>query len=941
METSNTDFYPHQFKPVLRFIESSIGRLLIADEVGLGKTIEAIYIWKELQAREDARRFLVVCPSMLREKWKDDLLNKFNITAEIVNAATLLEHLTGYVQRETPHTFVYIASLEGLRPPAEFEKESITSPQARLARLLDSNTATPESGVLDLVVIDEAHNLRNPSTANNRMGGLLRDAARHLLLLTATPIQIHSSNLYQLMRLLDPDNFFNESLFDDILTTNKPVVNALRHIWRNPPNIGPAKDFVDEALRSPYLKNHRTLKHVSELLDTSVALDLTARVNIGRMIESCSLLDQHMSRSRKRDVLENRVERSPQTLNVHFNELEGRLYELVSNRIKEQALHAQGVSVFTLIMRQRQMASCMVAALEAWRDKGFIEELLWEDFGISHPTGGEERNSDNDQDLFDLVSAAGLVNLSELEKNDSKFDELRDFFRKEFRKNPKEKFVLFAYFRGTLSYLQRRLEMEGIKTCLIMGNMGDAKWDVLDDFRSSTGPMVLLSSEVGSEGIDLQFCRFIVNYDLPWNPMKVEQRIGRLDRLGQKADRISIVNLVLDDTIDDRILMRLYDRIRVFEESIGDLEDILGEMTEQMIEDLLNPALTDEEREVRADDNTMAILNRRKHQDTLEQEAINLLAFSDYILDSIRDSRAKGRWLRPEELISLVREFLLSNYPGTSVDRHKELPFTYDIELTDSAQVDLRLFINQSQTSTPTRLHYSQGHVRCLFDPRKLAEAGRSVEIIEPTHPLVKWIRSSFEQDETRFHAASAIRLDRDKTNVERGLFAYAVHRWSFRGMRSDIRIVYQAASVKDGHLLSIDVSEGLVGTAALEGNSQPNAMNRVNDFGRVLKNVEHCEEELSRQFNEYMLNFEAENSSRCDLQEQSARKYFERRQKELRERIQKFEAEGNLRMIPPTQGLLRKVESELQYKLKLIEGKRSTDPSLTTLAAGFIVVED
>jgi hypothetical protein len=189
MEASNTEFYAHQFKPVMRFIESPVGRMLIADEVGLGKTIEATYIWKELQARQSARRLLIVCPAMLREKWRSDLRNRFNISSEIISAKDLLARMEDIASRQSPDSFVYISSLEGLRPPSTFEDDSVRSTRARFARLLDQNTASEDYALFDQVIIDEAHYLRNPSTGNNRLARLLRETSHHLILLTATPIQ--------------------------------------------------------------------------------------------------------------------------------------------------------------------------------------------------------------------------------------------------------------------------------------------------------------------------------------------------------------------------------------------------------------------------------------------------------------------------------------------------------------------------------------------------------------------------------------------------------------------------------------------------------------------------------------------------------------------------------------------------------------------------------
>ena len=303
-----------------------------------------------------------------------------------------------------------------------------------------------------------------------------------------------------------------------------------------------------------------------------------------------------MTRSRKREVLKNKVQRAAQVLRVTFTDIERAVYRRVTSNIREQSVGRDTVSQFALIMRQRQMASSQVAAIESWKDKGHLDDLLWEDLG-HRLSLEEERIDDLDapgaprRDFDGMRTGNGLdevvsvqdMDIETLEAVDGKYSELFKFLTNQLRTNPQEKFVVFAFFRGTLHYLARRLRRDGIPVVLIMGGMGEEKYIALRQFREPSGPPVLLSSEIGSEGIDLEHCRFVVNYDLPWNPMLVEQRIGRLDRLGQEADKISIINIAVVDTIEDRILLRLYDRIRLFEESVGDLESILGEATERLL----------------------------------------------------------------------------------------------------------------------------------------------------------------------------------------------------------------------------------------------------------------------------------------------------------------------------------------------------------------------
>jgi SNF2 family DNA or RNA helicase len=951
MEASNTDFYPHQFKPVLKFIESPVGRLLIADEVGLGKTIESIYIWKELQARQDARRLLVVCPAMLREKWRSDLKKRFNISGEIASSKHLLERVTELAERGGNDSFVYIVSLEGLRPPADFEDEKKTSTRARFARLLDQNTATDEFALFDLVILDEAHYLRNPATANNRLGRLLREAAHHMVLLTATPIQIASDNLYQLLRLIDPDEFYDSFLFSEVLTANTSVVRALRSLWRLPPDIGTATEAINEALSNAYFADDAVLKRVAEQVAT-VGSDAAKRVELVRLLEARSLIGQYMTRSRKREVLERKVERAAQVLNVRFSDLEREIYSRVTEKIRVQSAGKSGVSLFALIARQRQMASSLVAALESWREKGILEELLWEDLGRSLRLDQQQSSevNINDTSADDIFSGLGSegdetapgtkIDLDALEAADGKYGALRDFLKGELEQNTNEKFVVFAFYRGTLRYLARRLKRDGIRAGLIMGAMGDAKDEILREFALADGPSVLLSSEVGSEGIDLQFCRFIVNYDLPWNPMRVEQRIGRLDRLGQKAERVSIINLALLDTIEDRILLRLYNRIALFRESIGDLEEILGDMTERLMLEMLNPELSDDERDRRARETEMAILNSRAEQDRLEQEAVNLIGFSDYILDHIKESRDKGRWLSADELTSLVEDFFARKYPGTKLEEHGKVAFALRIRLSEEARTSLAVFIAETKPATRTRLHQAAAPILCLFDPRQTEEFSRDVELIDPTHPLIHWIRADYAKDDRQLHPISAVKLDAAKVPVSPGDYVFVAHRWSFVGLRSDQVLTYRAVPVGAAGPLDGSASEDLVVAAARHGRTFANAANLLGDLAAIKAGALTCEEALGREFEERMHDFEAENELRCNQQETGARKFADRRIAELEERLARFRAQGNLRPIPMTEGLLRKEEAQLKAKLARVTQRRLVDPTIVPLASGVIRVE-
>ena len=162
-----------------------------------------------------------------------------------------------------------------------------------------------------------------------------------------------------------------------------------------------------------------------------------------------------------------------------------------------------------------------------------------------------------------VLRSRNYVELKELIKVDTKYHRLRSILTEFLRKHPTEKVIVFSAFRATLAYLAERLEANGISCIQLKGGQRETKQEIIAQFSQPDGPSVLLTTEVGGEGVDLQFSRVLVNYDLPWNPMRVEQRIGRIDRLGQKADKVFIWNILYADTIDARIYQRLYDKLEL------------------------------------------------------------------------------------------------------------------------------------------------------------------------------------------------------------------------------------------------------------------------------------------------------------------------------------------------------------------------------------------
>lgn len=817
MNNSSTKYMPHQFRPVLKFLESSTERLLIADEVGLGKTIEACYIWNELVARRDARRLLIVAPAILTEKWRSDLNRLFDIPAEIADCAQVTQKVNDAVKDPRRTRFALVTSLEGLRY-AMHQNGEFLGKRGKFNKLLEENAQT---SVFDLIIIDEAHYLRNRGTASYQTGERLRDTASAMILLSATPVQNKTDDLFNLLSLLSPEDFPDFLSFDHLVKENSTVVRFVTDIEKkadmavleedfrqiaetdyfgNDPDISLIHEHLDEIMQN---KELNTAKGADETLVIEAA---RRRIEAVRILQNKYFYNSWVTRSRKRDVEINKSMRRAVTKDFCLSPYEKNLYDTVSRLLKAQIDESgDRFCVFRLMARQRQMASSIPAAFDAWSTDSSMQNLLYEDFGIIENEDDEDigsakkEKSNSSPEEVELKNLAATVDVAHLGRLDTKYQALLKTIKEILDINPKEKIILFSYFRNTIAYLQKRLNEDGVESVAIRGGMGNEKYEIIRQFQNDSQINVMISSEVGSEGIDLQFANVEINYDLPWNPMRLEQRIGRIDRIGQESPVIRIFNMSCNNTVEDRVLSRLYDKIEIFKQSIGDLEDILGNTVEEIAEDMLNPKLSPEEVEEKADQKINALVSQRKNNEKLEEKAGELVAYRDFILGEIKDAHNARRYITPGELIYTVKDFLGSEYPGSDFFEGPIQSSLY-VKLSEEANEDLHQFImTHNYRTSDTNLGFGMGKVLCLFDKKKIPEIEKKRqnlvwETVDINHPMVKWIIATLEKQMYNTLGSIAISLKRQEgamTPFSAGDYVFYIQRWTYEGVRKTNELHY------------------------------------------------------------------------------------------------------------------------------------------------------
>jgi superfamily II DNA or RNA helicase len=600
LTSARIDLLPHQVVLTHRIATASPRRYLIADEVGLGKTIETALILRELASRGELDRALMVVPAGLVNNWHRELNEVFNLDFEVFGSE-------GDVTDRKSNAFAkhnrLIASIDTLKRPA------------RVKRILDA----PK---WDLVVFDEAHHLtairagnRVRKTENYKLAEALRTHSRDLLLLSATPHQGNHFQFWMLIQLLNPTLFKSVDEMVDQRHRLATVVFRRTKADACQPDGSPlfARRWVhtESFVMSP--DERRFYEYLQRYLQDG--FDLAKRQGgQGQALGFLMAIFQKIAASSFAAVRRT-LQRRLLMLTVHEAVLRDRDLDI-------DAREKLYVEARDLVHREYSLPQDPIGRGEVDRVMAdlklkLVKKLDEEELEFVSDPYGSEFDSTNAEEIAGTTVSLHLpeerMRIKELlasfpTERETKVDKLLAGLGVLWRQNPQEKVVVFATYLGTVDLISKQIEemYPGQGVVVLRGGDHGAKVAAERRFKQKDGPRVLVCTAAGREGINLQFARVLFNFDLPWNPMDVEQRIGRIHRYGQR-DTAQVYNLVLSDTIEGRIFLLLNDKLNEIAKTLGKVDEqgnvaedlrsqILGQLSERLNYDrLYQTAISDPE----------------------------------------------------------------------------------------------------------------------------------------------------------------------------------------------------------------------------------------------------------------------------------------------------------------------------------------------------------
>lgn len=797
LNAARVNYIPYQFRPVLKFIHADRPRLLIADEVGVGKTVEAGLILRELQARMDVRSVLIICPKPLvtERKWQTEM-KRFD---------EQFMHLDGPALRhcikETDLDGVWPEQYaKAILPFSLFDQELLTGSASRKNKRgmigLDELNPPPH---FDLVIVDEAHHLRNTSTAVHQCVRYFCEQAEAVIFLSATPVQMGTNDLFVLLNLLRPDLILDKSSFEHMAEPN-PLINRAVEVARA--NVPDWHWQANEALNGAaetswgrtFLLPNPTFRRIQMMLEEGQCSE-QERIAAIQDIEQLHTFSPLINRTRRRDI-GNFTTRKPETVTVPFTPQQQYLHDtLLSTQQQILSLTHGDINVkFLMTTIRRQAASCLYGLAP------LLQTILTRHIDLMSLTEADEESVDISDPSFASLKPVEeqirtvLTLADHLDKYDPKFEALLTIVHDK-QKLANNKLLLFSSFRHTLSYILERLQQENVRVGLIHGDTGEEERRNLRDRFSRPKEDIdaldmLLSSEVGCEGLDYQFCDCLVNYDLPWNPMRIEQRIGRIDRYGQKSETVAIYNLITPGTVDFDIYERCLLRIGIFNQSIGGSEEILGKITQELHEVAENLTLTQEQIQARLQqiaDNDIRLIQEQMALEERQKDLFGISLPAGQLEREIQN--VTSFWLSPWALQNLIQYYLEQRCGaeqayilGEKLQKRLRLnQESRNIVLSDLQRLP-------RQTSPVFRewekwLKGSSPHLSIIFDAKSAAEKPETT-FINAIHPLAQQAAQTFKKNEVLYTAFSVV-----DNSLAEGTYYFGIWLWQKSGIREEVTL--------------------------------------------------------------------------------------------------------------------------------------------------------
>lgn len=825
LNSARVDFVPYQFRPALKMIKADEPRILIADSVGVGKTIEAGLIIKELEARGELDNIVVICPKPLvaERKWELEM-KRFDEDFTPLDGKGLRQILSDTDRDGAwPSRFNKVIIPYSILDSRVYEGDD--GKRQKSYGLLDLDPAPH----FDLVIIDEAHHIRNGSLDKEKAFAYkctkyFCDHADAVVMLTATPLQTGDDDLFTLLNVLRPDIVMDKATFN-LMSRPNGFISQAAHIVRCAAE-GWQKNAIETlqgVLTTQWGENviarNPVYHHILSVLKQE-EVTREERVQLITDIESLHSFDTMLNRTRRKDIQDFCLRRT-HTRATEFTPKQRELHdELLQFEYSAlSALHNVRSVPFMMSTIKRQAASCIFGLAP------YLRDIVNRKFAAIF----DDPEVDIDIADFDGMSIDALKSLSNhmlemadhLPEEDSKFEQLLKIIE-EKQNDENNKIILFSTFRHTLAYIRRKLEGTDIRIAQIDGSVKDEQRSELHDRfalpkTDADAIDILLFTEVGSEGLDYQFCNLMINYDLPWNPMKIEQRIGRIDRRGQVSDVVNIYNMITEGTVDADIYNRCLMRIGVFERSIGECEEILGKISKEIENIALNAKLTDDERRYKLEQMADNEVRRIQELNRLEDEEKGLFGFdlSNYTM-SKEIQAAESPWLTPRSLQYLVEQYL-NDRLGTAnrISGEAEVKL---LRLSAADRNTLRQDFNQlSKVKSSVKRAWeaylkgnSQYH-KITFEP-EAAVQNRDALFITAVHPLVKQAAQYYATNEPSY-----INLRSQSELIAPGRYPFAVYAWNYVGINPKFKMVTicKDASVNEElmDLLQTAVSENVNGS--------------------------------------------------------------------------------------------------------------------------------